>query len=603
MASAGEEVRADLREGDGVLLVTLDRPPGNALTAGLRARLMEVLAEAPARGARAVVICGAGRSFSAATSVDAGGGAPSISDLCRLVEEMPLPVVAALKGAVIGPGAELALAAHARVALADARIAFPEIGLGLAPGGGATQRLPRLVGAGEALRMLLQARPLTGAEALAAGLIDVLAEGDLAEAAAAQARAMPGPRPVRDRAEGLADVPAYLAAVAAARAEAARGILPAPPRIVDCVEAALVLPFDNGLALEAVAREDLEAGEESRGLVAAALAERRAAVLPPAVAAVRPKAVTRLGLAGGAPLLAPLAVMALGQGMHVLWADPEEARREAGLQWIATRQEAELKAGRLTAAQRDADRARLTAGGDPSALTGCDLVVHGAAGAALARLARAMPAVPQLVAGGAEGAIGLMLAPSARLAELALPPGAAPAQAAVAVQFLRRLGLVPVLEGKMPIVGRRGTAAGRAALARLLAMGVPRRVLAAALDGFGHALPELPDPAEPAPMRAMAEEEVLHRWLGAMANEGLRLLDARVALRPSDIDLVLVAGFGFPRWRGGPMHQAGRRGLMVLRRDLRAWAAEDAALWAPHPLIDRMIAEGRRLEDLDGQAG
>lgn len=600
MASAGEEVRADLREGDGVLLVTLDRPPGNALTAGVRARLMELVAEAPARGARAVVICGAGRNFSAATSVDAGGGAPSLSDLCRSVEEAPLPVVAALKGAVIGPGAELALAAHARVALADARIAFPEVGLGLVPGGGSTQRLPRLVGAEEALRMLLQARPLTGAEALAAGLVDVLAEGDLVEAAVAQALAMPGPRPVRARTDGLADISAALAAIAAARAEAARGILPAPPRLVDCVEAALVLPFDNGLALEAVTREDLEAGEESRGLVAAALAERRAAVLPPAVAAVRPKAVARLGLAGAAPLLAPLAVMALGQGMHVLWADPEEARREASLQWIAARQEAELKAGRLTAAQRDADRARLTVGGDPSALTGCDLVIHGAADAVLARLTRAMPTVPQLVAGGAEGAIGLMLAPSARLAELALPPGAAPAQAAVAVQFLRRLGLVPVLEGKMPVAGRRVTAAGRAALARLLAMGVPRRVLAAALDGFGHALPELPDPAEPAPMRAMAEEEVLHRWLGAMANEGLRLLDARVALRPSDIDLVLVAGFGFPRWRGGPMHHAGRRGLMVLRRDLRHWAAEDAALWSPHPLLDRMIAEGRRLEELDG---
>ena len=116
MASAGEEVRADLRGDDGVLLVTLDRPPGNALAASLRARLMEILAEAPARGARAVVLCGAGRNFSAATSVDAEGGAPSLAELCRLVEDLPLPVVAALQGAVIGPGAELALAAHARVA-------------------------------------------------------------------------------------------------------------------------------------------------------------------------------------------------------------------------------------------------------------------------------------------------------------------------------------------------------------------------------------------------------------------------------------------------------------------------------------------------------
>jgi len=112
-------------------------------------------------------------------------------------------------------------------------------------------------------------------------------------------------------------------------------------------------------------------------------------------------------------------------------------------------------------------------------------------------------------------------------------------------------------------------------------------------------MPDLPDPADPAPMRPMTEDEVLRRWQGAMANEGLRLLDARVALHPSDIDLVLVAGFAFPRWRGGPMHHAASRGLLVLRRDLRQWQQDDAGLWSPHPLLDRLIAEGRRLADLN----
>ena len=603
MSATGNGVRAELRP-DWVLVVTLDHPPANALVPALRAQLVEILQDAPGRGARGVVICGAGRNFSAATSVDMSAGQPALAELCALVEDLPLPVVVALTGAVIGPGAELALAAHARVAAPSARIILPEIGLGLVPGAGSTQRLPRLVGAAEALRMLLRAAPVAGAEALAAGLVDVLAEGDVTEAAIAQARAMPGPRPTRDRTEGLADVPGYLAAVATARAEAARGVLPAPARLVDCVEAALVLPFANGLALEAVAREDLEEGPESRGLIAAALAERRAAQLPAAVARVRPKAVARLGLVGAAPQMAPLALVALASGMAVQWADADEARRAASLRWITDRQEAELRAGRLSAVQRDADRARLASGGDAAALAGCDLVIHAAAGEDVLRLGRAMPAAPQLVMGGGEGLFGLALAPSARLAELALPVSARPEPVAVAVQMLRGLGLAPVLEGKMPVVGRRVTAAGRSALARMLAMGVPRRVLAAALDGFGHAMPDLPEPAAPAPMRAMAEPEILRRWLAGMANEGLKLVDARVALRPSDVDLVLVAGHGFPRWRGGPMHHAGERGLMVLRRDLRAWvretgAPEDAALWSPHPLMDRMIAEGRRLADLD----
>lgn len=597
MAAAEGEVRTDLRD-NGVLVVTIDHPPANALTPALRGALMQALQAAPP-GARAVVLTGAGRNFSAATAVDTPKGHPTLAELCAAVEDLPLPVVAALQGAAVGPGAELALAAHARVADHDARLVLPEVGLGLVPEGGSTQRLPRLVGAAEALDILLLARAVPAVEGLAIGLIDLLVESEPLDAAIAHAATLSAPRPTRLRDDGLRDIPGFVAAIAAARTTAARGVLPAPARIIDCVEAALVLPFANGLALELVAREDLEEGDESRGLCAAARAERRAATLPPAVARIRPKTVAVLGLLGGAPQMAALALVALRHGLKLRWADPDGARLAASVQWIADRQEAEVRAGRMSALQRDADRARLVESAEPRDLAGCDLVIHGAAGEGLAGLARLLPAAPQLVMGGAEGAFGLALAPSARLTELALSAGPAPDHVAVAVQFLRRLGLPPVLEGKMPILGRRVSAAGRAALARLLAMGVPRRVLTAALDGFGHAMPDLPDPADPAPMRPMTEDEVLRRWQGAMANEGLRLLDARVALQPSDIDLVLVAGFAFPRWRGGPMHHAASRGLLVLRRDLRQWQQDDAGLWSPHPLLDRLIAEGRRLADLN----
>ncbi len=603
MASAGEGVRAELR-GDGVLLATLDRPPGNALDRSVRARLIEVLLAAAGQGARAVVLSATGRSFSAATVIEAGAGHPTLAELCTVVEDLPLPVVAALQGTANGPGAELAVAAHGRVARHDTRFTFSEVGFGLSPGAGTTQRLPRLVGAADALRLLVQARPMPAAEALAAGLVDVLTEDDPVEEAARFALSLSAPRPVRDRAEGLTDVPAYRAAVAAARAAAARGILPAPQRIIDCVEAAMVLPFENGLALEAVLREDLEAGEESQGLIAAAMAERRAAALPAAVAAARPRVLAQLGLYGSAPQVAPLAALALAAGLKVLWAEPDQAQRAANAGWIAARLESEVRAGHLAPAQRDADAARLQMLAGAEGLVDAGLVIHSGGGEVLARLIRAMPGAAHLVCGGADEAMGLMLAPSGRLVELAVPARADPVQVAEAVLLMRRLGLAPVLEGKMPVLGRRVAASGRRALARLVALGVPRRVLASALDGFGHALPDLPDPAAaPAPMRAMAEAEVLRRWLGAMVNEGIRLLDLRVALRPSDIDLVLVAGFGFPRWRGGPMHHAAGRGLMVLRRDLRDWAQggnpEDLALWQPHPLMDRMIAGGLRLADFD----
>lgn len=597
-ATAEGEVRTDLRA-DGVLVVSFESLPANALTPALRGALMRALEQAVLPSVRAVVLTGAGRNFSAATSVDTPKGHPTLADLCGLIDGMAVPVVAVLQGAAVGPGAELAVAAHARVAQSDARIILPEVGLGLVPEGGTTQRLPRLVGAAEALDMLLKARGVSAVEGLATGLVDHMVEADALAAGIAFALTMAAPRPVCDRTDGLRDFAAFQAAVAAARTQAARGVLPAPGRIIDCVEAALVLPFGNGLAMEAVAREDLEEGAESQGLCAAALAERRAALLPAFVARIRPKMVATLGLLGGAPQMAAFAMIALGHGLRVQWADPDEGRRAASVRWITDKQDAEVRLGRLSAVQRDADRARLTDMADLRGLTGSDLVLHAAMGDAVVQLSRLLPSAPQLVLGGAEGQIGLALAPSARLSELALPPGPAPELVAVAVQFLRRLGIPPVLVGKMPVLGRRVVGTGRAALGRMLAMGVPRRVLAQALDQFGQAMPDLAEPAETAAMRAMADDEVLKRWQGAMANEALRLLDAQVVLRPSDVDLVLVAGHGFPRWRGGPMHHAASRGLLVLRRDLRQWAKDDAALWSPHPLLDRMIAEGRTLADLD----
>lgn len=606
MAAADQWVRTDLRD-NGVLVVSFDHPPVNALTPDLRTALVRALDQANDQRLRAVVLAAGGRNFSAASGAEvqaAGLAEPpentsTLTELCRRIEDLHIPVVVALQGATIGPGAELALAAHARVVDQTVRIVFPEVGLGLVAMAGSTQRLPRLVGAREALGMMVHAQPVMAEEGLATGLFDVAAEGDVLAAAVAYAAAMPGPRRVRDRGDGLTDVPAFQAAIAAARGAAERGILPAPGRIVDCIEAALMLPFENGMALEAIAREDLEAGEESQALCAAAFAERRAAQLVPAVAKIRAKTVAEIGFVGAAPQMPALALVALRHGIALRWADEDEVRRTASIGWITQRLDAALQAGQMTQVQRDADRARVTEAAGPQDLQDCDLIVHGVAGDAVAGLGRLLPMAPQVLMGGAEGAFGLSLAPSARISELALPNGAAPAHTAVIVQFLRRIGLPPVLEGKMPIVGRRVALAGRTALMRMLQMGVPKRLLAAALDGFGQALPDLPELESAAAMPSMDAAEVLQRWHGAMANEGLRMLESHVAARPSDIDLVMVAGYGFPRWRGGPMHQAARRGLLVLRRDLRIWAADDPAIWTPHPVLDRLIADGRRLGDMD----
>jgi 3-hydroxyacyl-CoA dehydrogenase len=205
-----------------------------------------------------------------------------------------------------------------------------------------------------------------------------------------------------------------------------------------------------------------------------------------------------------------------------------------------------------------------------------------------------------LVLGGGGMLPGVALAPQGACCELSLPEGLTPDGPAIAMAALRRMGLQPVLVGSRPILGRGLVAAGRSAQAAMVAAGVPKARIAAALEGFG-AVPA-DRPPEPAPSGPdLSVDEILARWLGALANEGFRMLDQGVALRPSDVDLVLVLGYGFPRWRGGPMHLAGRRGLMALRADLRRWAGDDP-LWTPAPGLDRLIRDAVRLETLDQRA-
>ncbi len=609
---------AQNRVGD-VLVLTLMPASGasgtTVLTQAVRAALLSAIA---ARGdARAIVLHGAGRGFATATSLDdAGTGAPSLADLCRTVEACPCPVVVALHGAVIGAGVELALAAHGRVASEDTRLALPEAALGLLPLAGATQRLPRLVGGAEALRLLTTGRMIAATEALVIGLLDHVVEGDPLAAGLALAAAMPGPRPTCDRRDGLRDVAGYMKAVASARNAARSSPLPVVAAMVDCVEAALLLPFAQGLVLEAAMQADAAASPTAAGLRAAALAERRAMALPGAIAAARPQLVGSVGIAGvgaGGSAAVVLALVALSRGFAVTWVEPDRARLTQALQALATRQEAEVTAGRLSPTARDADWARLTPKSDIAALARVGIILlpaqdggEAATKLALVAVRRAAPDVPVVVLGGHPNALGLTLPPTARLSELALPEGVAPLPAATAVQVLRRVGLPPVLVGKRPGLGVAVLTAGRTALAALCRAGVPAAEISAALTGFGlpatdFALRDLRDAGTPRDTALrLTAPRIVQGWLAALTNAGLHQLSDGVARRPSDIDHILVSGHGFPRHHGGPMHQADGRGLLVLRADLRRWAVMDP-IWQPNPLLDRLIAEGRNLASLNGR--
>lgn len=586
---SADGLKVELR--DGILVLTLANPPLNELSSGLRAAVLRAIAER-GPGCRGIVLAAEGPNFAGHLPLAADAAAPTLVELCGAVADCPVPVVAVLNGLVIGPGAELALAARARLGGMGLKLAFAEVTLGLCPAGGTTQRLPRLIGAGPALRLLLSGRAVPAAEALTLGLIDGITEMAPIASAMRLAGALAVGDILRRQEPGAA---AWTEAVAEARnATATQGL--AARRIVDCVEAALVLPPENALAFETVARRDLEQTDDAIGLCAAAGAERRALALPPVLTRLQALSVDRIGLAGLAPDLARIAVVALSRELAVTWSFPDDLAREAGVAAVGAGIEEGLRDGRLSADRALAMRDRLLATDAPLEGISLPFIVSdhlsGAPGDA------AQPGAARLLLGGREGEMGLALSPAGRVCEVTLPPEALPLARATALAGLRRMGLAPVLVGHRPVIGARMADAGRTALAWMVARGVPQRMITAALEEFGVRLPDPVSIEVPKILRAMPAGEILNRWLSALANEGARLLDEGIAHRPSDIDHLMVAGYHFPRRRGGPMHQADRRGLMALRRDLRIWGAE-AALWSPAPLVDRLIRDGKGLAALD----
>lgn len=591
---------------DGILTLTIDLPPVNALGHEVRTGLMQgITAAVGDQAVRAVVIRAAGRTFPAGADIGEFGKpprAPLLPQVLAAIEDCPKPVVAALHGQALGGGLELALAAHGRVALASARLGLPEVTLGLLPGAGGTQRLPRLIGAEQALRLVLTGRPVGAPEALALGLIDRVVEEGLDAAAREMALAMAAPRPTRERREGMRDGRAYVAAVAVARAQVAASPLPAPARIVDCVEAALLLPFAQGMAFERAAFEDLVVSPEAQALRAAFFAERRAARMPGAGAAALQ--VRHVMVLGAGPEGSEVARAVLAAGYSVTMADIDRPRLVAGLERIAAAQEAAVAAGRLDPAAREADWARLTpalsdAPPDPAAPP--DMIVladgHGASGVDLPLLAQLRsPGAPLVTLGRCEAqGVGLVLPPGRRLAEVLVGEATSPEAIATVLGVLKRLDRIAVQARGRGILAP--VMAATAAAARHLAARAGPGPVAAALAGWNLSVQGLVAQAGAEPGGAVAD--VSDRLMAAMANAGFRLLGEGAALRPSDIDCALVAGLGWPRHVAGPMLWAEGRGLIVLRAELARWGSEAPDTWSPAPLVDRLVQDDIKLSALN----
>ena len=368
-------------------VLSLDHPPVNALSQVMREAILNGLREAMADPAiRAVVLICEGRTFLAGADINELGGpplAPSILDLQRELEGARIPVIAAIHGTALGGGLELALCCHYRVAVPSAKCGLPEVRLGLLPGAGGTQRLPRIVGVAQALEMIVTGNPVGASDCMVMGLLDELvSEGRLREGAIAFARrVLAETRPLRrlrDSDERLAEGRADLQLFDRTRKANARKFrgFPAPEAIIGCIEAAMKEPFEVGLATERRAFLELLGNPASIAQRYAFFAEREAAKIPDVPVGTPCVDVRRVGIIGAGTMGGGIAMNFANIGIPVTLIESSQSALDRGLDVVRRNYDASADRGRFTRAQAS-DRMGLLSGSlDMHALADCDLVIE-----------------------------------------------------------------------------------------------------------------------------------------------------------------------------------------------------------------------------------
>lgn len=635
---------------DGVLVLWLDRPVANALAAELRADLLSALTDAAALPeVRAVVLTGAGTGFSSGIDLseyDEPLAEPWIDALCGQIEDFPKPVIAALHGAVFGAGLALALAAHARVAQTDARLAAPEITLGMTPGGGVTQRLPRLLGAQLALELMLGGQTVRVTDPRLRRLFSQMTPQDPIPVAVDLAGKLADqgqwPRSC-EATRGLSDPAGYQRAIAAV-AERLKGQGGAAADILRAVEAAQILPFAQGLAFEAALFEDRLRSPEAHAQRHIYAAERRAAGMPELsrgeVRELRDVALLGAGLGDVALLLL--------EGGKAVQSDAPDLPAS-----VAHALEAQVTQGRIDGAISAARLARLHVGVGPA-----DLVLN-ARGSAVEEAGLTVRLETGRGLAGAD--LGLRLyrpAQSLKLAEIAVSGAADPGDVASLARFCAGIGVTAVraaqpaagpglghvMMGALCLAGldmvrggmtprrvdqaaqRLGLRAGPFLMMDIEGLPVVAARLRAVAEWLGCAPPGADDPlaerlakgavgrvvgrgfydhpAEgPRPPKGMAGPgrdpgEMLgavpprHALHAALVGAAMQLLARGAVQRASDLDVLMVRGYGYERARGGPLCAADQRGMLAVLQDIKALSGLGSPLWQVQPMLLEMVKNG-----------
>lgn len=688
---------------DGIAVITIDNPPVNNISIALRGDLHTVFDQiAATAGVRGALVVCAGSTFVSGADISEFSGPPqeeAYRELFFRFENIGLPIAAAMHGTVFGGGVEISLACHYRLAAPGTRFGLPEVTLGIFPGAGGTQRMPRLIGIDKALEMIVSAKPVDAAGAVELGFVDAVITGDLRTGALAWLNdAIAAGKGVR-RTSDLTVAPVDEAVLEKHRATA-RKLYPnraAALAAIDVVAASARLPLAEGLVFETEQVNLRKESVESRALVHVFFAERETRKIPGLPADVKSQKVLQGGIVGSGTMGGGIAMCFANAGLPVTIVDISAEALQRGLGVVDANYESMVKRGRLTAEDKAKRMALITGSLDYADLGNADVIIE----AAVERMDLKKAVFAKLDAVAKPGAVLATNTSTLDIDELAT--AVSRPQDVIGMHFFSPANVMPLLEvirtkstsaecirtamdlakplRKTPVlarvcygfIGNRMMEGYAREAQRMVLEGATPRQVDSALEKWGMAMGILavfdmagvdvgvnvhrsnadqypPDPSyyqadialydagrlgqkngkgyyryekgdrtrydDPVALelirakaaavgvapREHTEEEVLERCLYPLINEAFRILEEGVAVRASDVDVVWAAGYGFPRYRGGPLFYADTIGLKTVYDGMLKYRDLFGPMhWQPAALLEKLVKEGKTLAQWEGE--
>jgi 3-hydroxyacyl-CoA dehydrogenase len=685
----------------GIALVIANNPPVNTINAAVREGLRQALQQVRAAAdVRAVVLLCEGSTFFSGADIGEFAGPPKeveYRELFNGYEALEIPVVAAMHGTVMGGGLEIALACHYRVAAPGTRFGMPEVTLGIIPGAGGTQRMPRLTGVEQALDFILSARPVDTDQAKRLGFLDAVIESDVRRGAVEYAKSLlAAGLGVRRTGEKAVDPATATPEILDKMRAQARKLYPnrtAGLVAVDVVGASARIPLVEGLEYETTRVNECKKLPESLGAVHAFFADRETRKIPglPADKATAP--IKSAGVVGAGTMGGGIAICFANAGIPVVLLDVGQPALDRGIAHVDSTYQSMVDRGRLTAAEKAQRMALIRGSLDYESLSDVDIVIE-AVFESMDLKRRIFATLDQVVKLGAVLATNTSTLDIAQIASATSRP-----QDVIGTHFFSPANVMPLLEvvrtdetspstirrvmdlskplRKTPVlakvcygfIGNRMMEGYAREAERMVLEGATPRQVDSALEEWGMAMGILavfdmagidvgvnvhkanaaqfpPDPAyyqadfalydagrlgqkngkgyyryekgnrtrfdDPEALtllkakasslgieqREHSKQEIVERCLYPLLNEGLRILEEGVALRAADIDVVWTAGYGFPRYRGGPMFYADAIGLKTLLDGMLKYQAQFGPMhWQPASLLVELVRKGQSIAD------